>query len=65
MFVYVCRLINKEKEDFYKTQTRNKELMFAPKRKLFLNDYVQSVRLALHEGRAVEKRERLNAQIQA
>mmetsp|Transcript_12564 Transcript_12564/g.18978 ORF Transcript_12564/g.18978 Transcript_12564/m.18978 type:complete len:500 (+) Transcript_12564:91-1590(+) len=61
----VIRLLKKEREDFYHTQNKNKEIMFAPKRKLFLDDYVQQVRTELHEQRAIEKREKLNAQIQA
>jgi hypothetical protein len=54
-----------ERKDFYATNARNKEIMLAPKRKLFLSDYVQKVRTELHEQRAIEKRERLNAQMKA
>jgi hypothetical protein len=59
------RLLQKEKKDFYITQNRNREIMLGPKRKLFLDDYVQEVRTNLHEQRAIEKREKLNAQIAA
>ena len=58
-------MLNKERKDFYDTQNRNREIMFGPKRKLFLDDYVQEVRTNLHEQRAIEKREKLNAQIAA
>ncbi len=61
----LIRLLIQERKDFYSTSAKNKEIMFAPKRKLFLNDYVTKVRTELHEQRAIEKRERLNAQIQA
>lgn len=59
------RLIIQERKDFYATNAKNKEIMFAPKRKLFLSDYVQKVRTELHEQRAIEKRERLNNQMKA
>ena len=60
----ICSLLNEERRNYYQTTAKNKEIMFAPKRKLFLNDYVQKVRTELHESRAIEKRERLNQQMQ-
>ena len=59
------RMLKQEKKDFYFTQNRNREIMLGPKRKLFLDDYVQEVRTNLHEQRAIEKREKLNAQLAA
>lgn len=60
----IIRLLIEERKNYYQTTARNKEIMFAPKRKLFLNDYVQKVRTELHETRAIEKREKLNQQMQ-
>ena len=61
----LVKLLRKEEEDFYKTQRDNKKLIYGVNKKLKMDAYVSELRVNLHEGRARDKRDALNEQMEA